>query len=187
LSGPQQAQVEALFLKYGKGVGSYCLARLGNAELAEEITSRVFVAVVRHFGDVRGSAAGWLWSIVRSELTNHYRARPSGSQAIETLPCAAKSPVEHAENQELQRQLHYALQQISEAEQQIIYMKFFQDMPNHEIADAAGLSPSHVGVIVFRALKRLRQLMESSPRSTNVLAIKQAAERSRATVQELRL
>jgi RNA polymerase sigma-70 factor, ECF subfamily len=168
-------------------VGSYCQARLGNAELAEEITSRVFVAVVRHFGDVRGSAAGWLWSIVRSELTNHYRSRPLNSSSIEALQCGAKSPAEHAENEELQRQLHFALQQISEAEQQIIYMKFFQDMPNHEIAEAAGLSASNVGVIVFRALKRLRQLMESSPRATNVPAIRQSAERSRAIVQELRL
>jgi RNA polymerase sigma-70 factor, ECF subfamily len=144
-------------------VGSYCLARLGNAELAEEITSRVFLTVVRHFADVRGSSAGWLWTVVRSELTNHYRARQRTTNSDAGGISTDKSPQEQMESDELQRQLYFALQQISENEQQIIYLKFFQDMPNHEIAEAAGLSASNVGVIVFRALKRLRHLMEAAP------------------------
>ena len=47
-----QLSIEQLFLRYGPGVGSYLMARLGNAELAEEITSRVFLTVVRRVRQV---------------------------------------------------------------------------------------------------------------------------------------
>jgi hypothetical protein len=38
-------------------------------------------------------------------------------------------------------------------------MKFFLDMPNTDIAEALGMTPSNVGVVVHRAVKRLRELM----------------------------
>src|SRR5437764_4102078 len=67
--------IERLFRKYGKGVGSYVYARLGDADLAESITSAVFLVVVRRFEQCRSSPAGWIWSIVRSELARHFRDR----------------------------------------------------------------------------------------------------------------
>ena len=60
--------IEQLFRRYGRGVGSYVLTRVGDPELAEEITARVFLTVVRRFDQVRGREAAWLWAIVRSEL-----------------------------------------------------------------------------------------------------------------------
>src|SRR5690349_7950637 len=63
----RRAQVESLFRQYGRGVGSYVLARVGDADLAETITSNVFLIVVRRIDQCRGSASAWLWSIVRSE------------------------------------------------------------------------------------------------------------------------
>ena len=79
MTGDQRGEIEWLFRQYGKGVGSYLLARVGDPELAEEITARVFLAVVRHYAQRRGSAVAWLWAIVRSELARHYRRRPAAA------------------------------------------------------------------------------------------------------------
>lgn len=138
------------------------LARVGDVDLAETITSSVFLIVVRRIEQCRTSPAAWLWSIVRSEIARHFRGH-RGTESLEgrTLADPAPQPIEMAERSEMQTKMRCALEQLNEEQQNLIYLKFFQDLPNTEIAQAMGLSPSNVGVIVHRAVKRLRELMES--------------------------
>lgn len=159
--------IDQLFRKYGRGVGSYVLARVGDVDLAETITSSVFLIVVRRIEQCRTSPAAWLWSIVRSEIARHFRRqRPIESLDGHSLADPSPQPIEMAARNEIQSQMRRALEQLNEEQQNLIYLKFFQDMPNTEIAHAMGLSPSNVGVIVHRAVKRLRELMESETART---------------------
>ncbi len=153
--------IEQLFRDYGRGVGSYVLARVGDPDLAESITSSVFLIVVRQIEQCRTSPVAWLWSIVRSELARHFRGqRPTesleGLSPVDPAPDASEVAARH----EMQTRMRDALAQLSDEQQRLIYLKFFQDLPNIAIAEAVGLSPSNVGVIVYRAMKRLRELME---------------------------
>lgn len=127
--------------------------------MAEELTARVFVTVARKHGQCRGNAAGWLWSIVRSELATHFRRERPASPLACDLPGAGEAPDARAIRQEEQAEMFDALGQLTPGEQEIVYMKFFQDMPNVEIARATGRKASGVGVAVFRALQRLRSLL----------------------------
>jgi hypothetical protein len=54
-----------------------------------------------------------------------------------------------------------ALGRLGDEQQALIYMKFFLDMNNTDIAQALDMSPSNVGVVIHRAVKRLRELMTS--------------------------
>src|SRR5687767_9205940 len=65
ISDERRAKVEELFMRHAKGVAGYVLARVGDAEVAEVVTSSVFEIVVRRIDQCRGSPAAWLWSIVR--------------------------------------------------------------------------------------------------------------------------
>ncbi len=47
MNDPRRDMVDALFRRYARGVGSYVLARVGNRDIAETITSAVFLIVVR--------------------------------------------------------------------------------------------------------------------------------------------
>lgn len=145
-------------------MGGYVVARTGDPELAETITAQVFALVVRKFDQCRQSPAGWLWTIVRSELARHFRDRRShvpldgsGDQLIDQQP----TPLQLLRQAESHGQLHAALEQLDEEQHAIVYMKFFQDLPNMEIAAALGITVNHVGVKVHRTLKRLRELMEA--------------------------
>mgnify|MGYP002399731273 CR=1 FL=1 len=150
--------IEQLFLRHGSGVGSYVLARVGDAELAEEITARVFLTVVRRFDQLRGSAVGWLWAIVRSELARHFRRR--GGQPLGELPSPRPLPLEEMAERELHIRLQGALERLSEEQRDLVSMKFFLGLRNLEIAEATGLTPSNVGVKLHRALRELRDLLE---------------------------
>lgn len=153
-------RIETLFRDYSRGIGSYVYARVGDAELAETITSRVFLIVVKNIEQCRGTAVAWLWSIVRSELARHFRDRKQHVAIDESVPDPADEPSERAARQEMATRTKAALGRLSEEHQKLVYMKFFQGMQNKEIAAALGLTASNVGVLIHRILKQLRVYLE---------------------------
>jgi RNA polymerase sigma factor (sigma-70 family) len=70
-----------------------------------------------------------------------------------------RSPDEAAEIGEMRARLPEVLASLSEQQQLIVYLKYFQDANNSEIAKATGVTPENVAVILHRTLKKLRDLM----------------------------
>jgi len=144
------------------------MARTGDAELAESITAQVFAIVVRKFDQCRESPAAWLWSIVRNELAAHFRSQRGrhGQVSLDGgfdhgLVDGDPTPDDVLHQQESADRLHEALKQLDEEQHTIVYMKFFQDLPNVEIAEALGITANSIGVKIHRTLKRLRDLLEA--------------------------
>lgn len=156
----RQQEIERLFREHGKGVGGYVFARIGDAELAEEITARVFLQVVRAFDQLRGPPLPWLWSIVRNELARHFRKPAILRSLDEALLDTKLLPDDEAERKEHSLLLKAAIDRLDEVDRELIGMKFFLHMHNRDIALALGLTASNVGVRLFRALGQLRGLME---------------------------
>lgn len=152
-------KIEELFHRYGAGVSRYVLLRVGSPELAEEITARVFLSVVRNIHQQNGAVVGWLWAILRTELSRHFRQH--GHQGYPAdLACSLASPSEQLERQERDELLHAALKQLPDDAQQLVSLKFFLGVSNLEIAQTLGLTPSNVGVRLHRTLKELRDLLQ---------------------------
>ena len=160
----RREQIEALFRTHARGVGGYLMARLGDPDLAEAITSRVFLIVVRNIEQCKGPPTAWMWSIVRSELARHFRDRKRHARIDESVPDRADEPPEQVANREMQARMRDALGRLPEETQRLVYMKFFQGLANKEIAAAEGLTATNVGVLIHRALKQLRALVEPSRR-----------------------
>ncbi len=167
----QRREIEQLFDRHAAGVGGYVLARVGDPELAECVTARVFGKVVERFDQCRTSPVAWMWSIVRNELAQHFReSQPLRNRGVRVMKLdgpLADSLVDHgpgpggrAEVTEWHEALRVALEQLPEDQRRILGMKFFSQMKNTEIAQATGLTVSNVGVILHRSLKQLRGLME---------------------------
>lgn len=160
LTEDRRRQVDELFRRYGKGVGSYVVARVGNPDVAETITATVFLTVVRRFDQCRASPVAWLWSIVRSELARYFRDRKDVCSLEAEPPDDTHDPGRRVERRETDSRIRQALCRLTDEQQQLVSMKFFLDMTNVEIAEALGMTPSNVGVVAHRAVKRLRELME---------------------------
>ncbi len=134
--------------------------RVGDPELAEEITSRVFLKVVRNHDQLRGPPAPWLWAIVRNELARYFRDRKCSEPLSEELRDDRPIPSEVLEHRQAIENLSAAIDQLSDETQQLIYMKFFLNLSQREMAQATGLTESNVGVRIYRTLQQLRTLLE---------------------------
>lgn len=159
LTEPDRQQVESLFRRYGKGVGSYVLTRTRNRELAESITANVFLIVVRRFDQCQGNRVAWLWSIVRTELARHFRDQKAHGPLGADIQDPGAGPSARIEVNEMSDKVRAALELLGEPAHSLIYLKFFLDMSNTDIAEVLEMTAANVGVTCHRAVSRLRQLM----------------------------
>ena len=142
-------------------------ARVKNAAAADDIVSDVFIKMVEHlaeFDSSRASFATWLSRIATHTLTDFYRWQ-SHRQNVEWddvfSPAIEEKerPEGHLLVKEGKSELLQALGKLSDREQRIIELKFWGDMSNREIAETLDISAVNVGVILFRAMGTLRQML----------------------------
>lgn len=130
---------------------------------ANDLASSVFLRVLEKLSTFDSSRAGfktWLFTLVRNKLYNHWRDESGrGSLPLEVADNQSSLvplPEEEVVQGETRDDLLKALRLLEDREREIIALKFSTRLTNREIAELTGLSDSNVGVIVFRALNKLK-------------------------------
>ena len=128
--------------------------------IAQDLTSNAFEQAYRKMGQLRDDQAfgGWLFRIARNEVGQYYRRRkPQASlDSLLELSAPGESPWEAAARREELGAVLDALSELSAREQEILALKFAGGLSNREIASAMDLTDSNVGVIVYRAIRKVR-------------------------------
>jgi len=137
--------------------------RVDDETLAQDLTAATFEQALAHLDQLRSPEAfgGWLFRIARNRVAQHYRRRRVHVplEAVADQPDDVPSVEAQAErNEELTRMLA-AIRTLPEREQEIIGLKFLGGLNNQQIGQAMGLRAGHVAVILYRALRRLRDLL----------------------------
>ena len=142
--------------------------RVKNSAVADDIVGDVFLKMTQNLEtyDIRkASFSTWLSRIATRTLTDYYRWNSHRQGNVEWddffSPAAPESeqPEKNYLATEGKSELLLALGKLSEREQRIIEMKFWGDMSNKEIADAMDMTASNVGVILHRAMGRLKEIL----------------------------
>lgn len=167
-------ELAAMYHTYFPRVHNYVCCRINNFHDADDLTSQIFLKVVSKLELYREDQApfsAWIFRIARNTVTDYYRGR--GRRAYLSLDDIAEpldpadGPERMAMAAELRRDLHEALQLLSEREREMIALKFWGKLSNRSIAVFLGISESNVGVILYRAMRRLRHILDSQGMSWN--------------------
>lgn len=170
-----------IYRRYVDEIFGYAFNQLGQRQEAEDITSEVFLRLVRSLQGFRGEASlrTWLFSICRNVIRDHWRqhaARPaelpledlaqgaaataSGCDAdTDSDPDAPPPPV----CGELGR---WVLTQLNERERTVLKLRFLESQSVAQVAASLGLSPGNVKVIQHRALRRATALAQAATEAT---------------------
>lgn len=156
-----------LYDRYFPRVYNYLRARTGDPHLADDLTAQTFENVLRNITAYRPEKApfsSWLFAIARNALNDHLRsARRRQWLSLEALSFqpSDRSNLEDSFIQNESRQaLSEALGRLDDRERDLVALKFIAGLNNRQIASLSGLSESNVGVIVYRAMHRLRALLQ---------------------------
>jgi RNA polymerase sigma factor (sigma-70 family) len=140
----------------------YAYVRTGNLETAREIVQEVFLRLARSdFDKISDHLAPWLFCVCRN-LSADFRQKRSRWDLLpndildDHHQSAEPNPIELSEEQEARTLLAEAITSLPEREQEVLYLKFRNNLKYHEIAKITSLSIGHVGYILHHAVANLR-------------------------------
>ncbi|MGQ9490724.1 MAG: RNA polymerase sigma factor [Anaerolineae bacterium] len=151
----------------------YLLARVGDPDAADELTTEVFIGAMRYLDRYRlttdhpaASLSAWLYRIASSVAANYRRTqrrRPQNAEVADWREGGqAPNPERWVEEMEELEMLAQAISQLSEDQRLFIIGKFGEEMSNAEIGPMLGKSEGAVKALQHRALRTLARLLKRS-------------------------
>jgi RNA polymerase sigma-70 factor (ECF subfamily) len=165
----------ALYERYVGKIYNYLYYRTGNAHDAEDLTARVFQRALT--GLDRYTSRGlpfsaWLYRIAHNLVANWHRDQGRrthlplhevGGQELRGL--SAEAPEHLAESQEERETLMRAIRRLPGERQQLLILKFVEQLSNAEIGVVLGRSEGAVKSLYHRTLLALRDELSDPPPS----------------------
>ena len=142
--------------------------RLQDEHLAEDAVQETFLALTRHMdkiGSVESSATrNFLATIVKNKATDLLRKRQGISEEEEftkeqEAEVSGGDLLEQYLTQESYEHILMAVRQLDEIYRVVFEYKYLHELSDREIADLLGVTPKVVNVRVFRARKKLQELL----------------------------
>ncbi len=165
--------LEQLYDLYADRLYRYLLLRVGNADVAADLTTEVFLRVIQSVGAFRlnqdrpaATVSAWLYRIAANLAAQHYRAQRRASwlglDDVEEPQAAAEAgPQALAERKEELGHLTQAVAGLNEEQQLVITGKFVEAMSNAELAAWMGKTEGAVKSLQHRALRSLARLLRA--------------------------
>jgi RNA polymerase sigma-70 factor (ECF subfamily) len=158
----------AFYDEYFRRVYNYARYRCGEAHTADDLTAAIFERAfdrLRDFCPQRGSFGAWLFNIARSIVSHHLRSECSirwlPFDEVNEIPDGSPTPEESLISCEAKNNLMIALLRLSDRDRDLLSLKFAARLTNRRIAEITGLSDNHVGIILYRAIHKLRVVLDN--------------------------
>jgi RNA polymerase sigma-70 factor (ECF subfamily) len=160
---------EALVQQHQAAVFRLAYLLLGDPGEAEDVAQEAFIRAYHALDrfDASRPLRPWLLRIAANLARNRRRSWGRYLAALQrSLAERAEPPVaervEHLAAEALQAQeLWQAVRRLPAADQEVIYMRFFLELPEAEMAAALDVAPGTVKSRLHRSLKRLRAVVEA--------------------------
>lgn len=168
-----------LYERHVADIYRYVYYRVGSVEDTEDLTARVFARALKHihnYNDRGLPFMAWLYRIAHNVVANYHRdshrhpSVPLDEMDLESGHIYAPTQGESEDDAEAtdlridsereRRRLIDAIRQLPEERQQLVVLKFVQQMQNIEIGQVMGRSEGAIKSLYHRTLAQLRELMQ---------------------------
>jgi RNA polymerase sigma-70 factor, ECF subfamily len=146
----------------------YILLRIDDHDIAEDMTSEVFVRFLSALRDrtaPQNTLRGWLFAVASHIVKDHYRRhyRAPQTELHEDIPNPHQPPDEKVDSQLAKEALRRAVGHLSEDQQNALALRFGYGMSVQETAVTLGKSEGSVKMLQARGIAALtRQLRPGS-------------------------
>lgn len=154
-----------LYDHYIEPIYRFVLIKTGSKHEAEDLTHEVFLSAWQNLKNYRFQGhpfSSWLYQIARNKVIDYYRTRKAHT-SFDGLDEEVLKIVGVVENN-LEATLAMdsvkkAIAQLGQEQQDVIIMKFIEDLSNEEIATALNKSEGAVRLLQHRAINNLKEIL----------------------------
>lgn len=158
------AAISELYSRYAGLMLRYLYVRVGEHELAQDLTQEVFIKVINgierfEYRDEK-SFLGWLYTIAANILTSHHRRKRVVSTPFDTSDdLIDQRSLDDVRSVTERVVLQQAIEQLTSDQQQVVTLRFFADMSNSEIAGLLRRTEGAIKALQHRALQSLQRIL----------------------------
>ncbi len=158
-----------LYRQYLPRIHAFAYRRTGDVEAAEDVTSAAFERALRNLDAFHwqpGGFGAWLFRITANELVDHYRrtGRASSSRArgaaARLAAAPALDPADVVHDRDAVAVMLAAMDHLSPRYQQALSLRYLSGLTPAEAAAAMGVSKPTMAVVVHRATRALRRILD---------------------------
>ena len=156
-STPSQPVLDVLLANHREFL-RYVERRVGDRALAEEILQDAFVRSLDRTEEIRESAVGWFYRVLRNAVIDQQRRRQAANRRLDAFAAELGSEGESPELSAVACRCVSELAATLKPEYADALQRIEVDgVPVGDYAQAVGISASNAGVRVFRAREALRK------------------------------
>ena len=150
-----------LYEAYMERIYRYVYFRVVDDDLAEDITSQVFLKVWEKLNTYqvgRSPFMAWIYRIAHNAVIDYYRTKKVTVSIEDAKPVALSQTDDMDEKVDLQiqsQELRAALHELTEDQQQVLILKFVGGLSTTEIAQQLGKKQGAVRALQMRGLQGL--------------------------------
>ncbi|MFL5515567.1 MAG: RNA polymerase sigma factor [Gemmatimonadales bacterium] len=152
---------------HGPAVYGYFRFHVPSIDVAEDLTAETFLKLVRsarHYDPAQGSARTWILAVARNVLRDWGRRGRLRQYValgnLHDLACDAPSPEERLLREEEIGRLLDGVATLTPADRELIGLRYGSGLDGGEVAEILGVSEGSVRTRLWRALGRLRAVLE---------------------------
>ena len=157
-----------LYDHYVAPIYRFIYLKVSGREEVEDLTHEVFLNAWQNLHGYRFRGfpfSSWLYQITRNRIIDYYRTRRNHVRLENIDPESVKisNPIELVLDQEfnLERVL-VAIKQLNSDQQDVLIMRFVEDLSHQEIAQILGKSDGAVRLIQHRAINELKKILDTN-------------------------
>lgn len=147
----ERSELESLYRTHFQPMVRLAWGLTGSRAVAEELVQDAFVRLHGRLAGVEHPAAYLRTAVVNACRGHHRRVRSRLRMAAEPAPAGAAPEV---------IELWDALEVLSARQRAAVVLRFYEDLPEAEVAQILGCRPGTVKSLTSRALERLREVVE---------------------------
>jgi RNA polymerase sigma-70 factor, ECF subfamily len=148
---------------HSPGIYRYSMRLLGDESLAEDCVAETFARFLKSLQEGRGPREhlqAYLYRIAHNWIVDSYRNGRETVELGDVFRSEADIPEEEAVKRIRQKQMRTAIHRLTPDQQQVISLKYLEEMSNEEVARVMRKPIGAVKSIQHRALRSLHRLLE---------------------------
>ncbi|XXM70809.1 RNA polymerase sigma factor [Lysinibacillus sphaericus] len=161
-----QAAMEVLTRKYYRDIFAFVYRKIGNRDLAYDLTQEIFIKVIRKVGSYssNGSFKSWVFTVAANHCRDYWKSaehqRSQKQSEFKEDLTNEKTNVSYIFAQKESRErVKIAIDKLPEYQRNALILKYYHDMKIQEIATVTEASESTVKSRLRQGLAKLAKLL----------------------------
>lgn len=155
----------SLYDYYQPKIYRFVLIKVGRREDAEDLTHEVFRSAwesIKGYKNLGYPFSSWLYRIARNQIIDFWRTRKQDTSLDKIDPeyfvAPATAQFDLSAKMEMEK-VRGAIAQLKPEHQDVIVMRFVEDLPIKEVATALDKSEGAIKLLQHRAIKELKRVL----------------------------